>query len=114
MTSVSFYPGGSAGWCSPLIVGTISGVPEQYFLSNCRHVSTGQVEHVTDRQSPTADEAVAREIVQVPGVGADGSVEPDRVVEAGGEEHSVAHLFGLGADGMRPDHGVGREVVGQV
>ena len=40
-----------------------------------------EVEDVTDAHAACADEAVAGELLQVPVVGADRAVEPDRVIE---------------------------------
>ena len=41
-------------------------------------------------------------------------MEPDRVVQARGEEHLVQDLLGLVAHRVRPHHGIGGEVVGEV
>ena len=51
--------------------------------------SPSSAEHVSDGEPPSTDEVEAAEVVQVPSVGAQPAVEPDRVIEAGAEERSV-------------------------
>ena len=75
---------------------------------------TRKVEDVPDRQSAAPDEAVAGEVVEVPLVGTHRPVEPDRVVEAGGEQAPVPQPLGFGIAGVGADDRVGPDVVGQV
>ena len=113
MTSLSFQSSGSGSFRGSS-VGAIPGVPEQNFLGDRGNVPTRKVENVPDRQSAASDEAVAREVVEVPLIGTHRPVEPDRVVEAGCEQDAVAEFLGFGADGMGADDRVGRQVVGEV
>src|SRR5262245_43757178 len=62
---------------------------EQHLLGDRRHVGAVGREHLTDRQTPRAQQAMALEVVGVPVVGRDVAMEPDRVVEAGTPEREV-------------------------
>ncbi len=71
-------------------------------------------EDLSQRQAPPTDEGVAGEVVEVPPVRGERAVEPDRVVQAGGEERLVERLVGLAAHRMGLHDGVGGQVVAHV
>ena len=91
-------------------------VAHEDLLCDGRGMGPGLVEDVTDRQPAATDVAMATEVVQVPLVGSQRCVEPDRVVEAGGEQSVIAGavLTERTEHRMRSHDGVGREIVGDV
>ena len=56
-------------------------------------------EHVAERETPATDEVEAGEVVQMPPIGPQSAVEPDRVVEAGAEHRLARRLVAPRRDG---------------
>jgi hypothetical protein len=82
---------------------------EQHLLSDRGNVHTFLIEDVSDRQPAGPGVVMAREIVQVPPVGAHRSVEPDRVVEA--DSRQVLIWIALIHRLMGSANGVTRQIV---
>src|SRR6478672_492551 len=82
-------------------------LPHQDLLGDGGDMCSVSGEHMPDRQSTTATEAVTAEIVQVPFIHTHRAVEPDRVIEAG-------RIHSLVVETRRRPNGIRRQVVGEI
>jgi hypothetical protein len=57
---------------------------------------------------------MASEVVELPLIGPKGPVKPDGVIKRGRKEHLVQDIVRFTPDGMRSNHGIGRQIIGQV
>ena len=93
---------------------TLAPVAKQHFLSNGRDVQPRLIEDLPDRQAPTAHEAVAPKIMEMPAIRPHRTVKPDGVIEARREQHRVQDLVGFTPNRVSTHHRIGRKIVRKI